>query len=71
MEEDTNYICPACGSEYFVSSKSAEKVVFKLGAEREIMIIADSAGEQIDPMAINCGACSWSGEMQQTAENLN
>lgn len=62
------YCCPACGSEYFLSSKSSERTVFKLRAEREVEILETECNEPVDWQKICCGACGWQGDVDDLAE---
>ena len=72
--QDTQLSCPACGSRYFLSSRSAAQIIFHvLGtAERKIVIIRESEydDETIDRKEICCGSCGWHGSVEKLEESL-
>lgn len=68
------FICPSCGSKYFLTSKTGPKNVFIVGTERALKFIQLSsesiADEDIDTDTICCGACSWQGDLDELTESL-
>lgn len=72
--QDVQLACPACGSRYFLSSRSAARIIFHvLGTgERKIFIIKDSkhGDEFINREDIYCGSCSWHGHIETLQEAL-
>lgn len=72
--QDVQLACPACGSRYFLSSRSAPKIIFHvLGTvERKIFILRGSkyGDETIDREDICCGSCSWHGHIEKLQEAL-
>lgn len=60
-------ICPSCGSTYFISSRSGEKIVFHVSDSRELITVPGQTFDEvyltIDPLRFYCGACSWGGGM--------
>lgn len=67
------YICPHCGSQFFLRSKSGLKIVFHVESGRTIHIVQPSAEslktEEIDRDNICCGACSWHGSIDKLVES--
>jgi len=60
------FICPSCGSEFFRTSKTGNKMIFKVTSGRKVTYIAPPYGacaNQIDLDNICCGACSWQGRL--------
>jgi len=65
--------CPKCGSQWFVSSRTGDRIVFQVD-EKHHPIIAESHGVSpqavpIDPARIFCGACSWQGPVTDLVES--
>ena len=67
------FICPSCGSEYFIASKTGPKNVFNVIDERAVQFVqlaADAAGDvHIDNHNIYCGACTWQGSLDEVVES--
>ena len=67
------FICPSCGSEYFVTSKTGAKTIFKVVAERKVQCVQSSADSldaaDIVSQKIYCGACSWQGRLEEMVES--
>lgn len=64
--------CPKCGSEWFVSTRIGDRIVFQVDeACRPIIADPDGATEAtpIDPEHICCGACSWQGAVAELVES--
>ncbi len=61
--------CPSCGSIYIVSARSGGKSVFHVNEQREPVAIEHRAQRtttlDVDFSQIFCGACSWSGKIDQ------
>lgn len=57
--------CPRCGSEWFVSSRTGERIVFQMDDRRHPIPTEPEAlsreAAPIDPEHICCGACTWQG----------
>jgi len=66
-------ICPSCGSEYFLTSKTGPKTIFNVTAERAVHIIhspTESVHKRdIDRHEMYCGACSWHGTLDELVES--
>jgi len=65
--------CPKCGSEWFVSSRIGERIVFQIDTDRHPLIarpeqLAKDA-TLIDPDHLYCGACTWNGSAGQLVES--
>ncbi len=61
--------CPSCSSTYFLSSRKVGKIVFHVGVNNQPIVVNQSQDTGIH-MDINisqifCGACSWSGKIDQ------
>ena len=69
----THFICPECGSKYFLVSKTGRKIVFHVAEGRAIEFVQETAGEicdiVIDTEAVCCGACSWQGRLDEVVES--
>lgn len=67
------FICPNCGSKYFLTSKTGSKTIFQVGYERTVQIIQLATGApsdvDIDTHNICCGACSWQGSLDELVES--
>lgn len=67
------YICPSCGSKYFLASKTGPKIIFQVTLERTIEFIQLATGTisdlVIDTHNICCGACSWQGSLDEVVES--
>lgn len=70
MEE---MVCPMCGSRYFLSTRSSEKVVFQVQHEGDAYFIeiAEETGSEtgIDRQEIFCSSCSWHGSITETLKS--
>ena len=59
------FICPSCGSEFFITAKVGPKTIFQVEEDRMVKIIQAASGcdgdADIDESNIFCGACSWHG----------
>ena len=66
--------CPRCGSEFFRTSKTGPKTIFKVASERIIQFIQSSTGSltegEIVLENICCGACSWVGSLDELVESF-
>lgn len=67
------FICPSCGSGFFLTSRTAPKTIFKVVSKRIVQIIQSppssfDAGET-DLENICCGACSWQGRLDELIES--
>ena len=69
----TQFTCPSCGSKYFLTSKTAPKIIFQVTDERTVQFIQLATGTvsslAIDTHNIYCGACSWQGSLDQVVES--
>ena len=67
------FICPSCGSKYFLTSKTGQKIVFQIAYERTVqfmqLVTGDFNDEDIDEQNIYCGACSWHGRLDEVVES--
>ena len=67
------FLCPSCGSEYFLTSKIGPKTIFKVASERVVQFIQSSARSfnegDIDLQNICCGSCSWQGRLDELVES--
>lgn len=67
------FICPSCGSTYFMTSKTGPKDIFKVVSERRLECVQLDSGavgaEDIDTQNICCGACSWQGSVDELVES--
>ncbi len=70
------YICPSCGSTYFLTSKTGPRTIFQVVHERTVrtvQCIQSASGalsnEDIDIHTIYCGACSWQGSLDEVVES--
>lgn len=67
------FICPSCGSKYFLSSKTGPKMIFQVTAERTVQFIQLATGAisdlVIDTHNVYCGACSWQGSLDEVVES--
>lgn len=65
--------CPKCGSEYFVSARSGDRVVFQVSDSCEVLIIKQEGRIDspllIEGQQIYCGACSWKGQQGDLVES--
>ncbi len=61
--------CPVCGSLFFLTSKTGPKTVFHVNADATFEIITEENGQEINPGAICCGACSWQGDSGKLVES--
>ncbi|MGD9946931.1 MAG: hypothetical protein AB7U29_00470 [Desulfobulbus sp.] len=65
--------CPKCGSEWFVSTRTGDRIAFQMDDAYQ-PVIADPEGfsAQAAPIAqehIYCGACSWQGPVTDLVES--
>ncbi|TKB09606.1 hypothetical protein [Desulforhopalus sp. IMCC35007] len=69
----TQYICPSCGSKYFMTSKTREKIIFQVTDGRSVEFVEMTTEEinniVIDAHNICCGACSWQGSLDEVVES--
>ena len=67
------YICPSCGSHYFMTSKTGKKIVFQVSAGCTVEVLqqdGDANNEAVlDMTKIYCGACSWQGSLDEVVES--
>lgn len=67
------YICPSCGSKYFLASKTGPKIIFQVTLERTVEFIQLATGTisdlVIDTHKIYCGACNWHGSLNEVVES--
>jgi hypothetical protein len=66
--------CPQCGSEWFVSSRTGERIVLQMDTDRHPLIARPaqqprSAAASIDPQHLYCGACTWQGSAEHLVES--
>jgi len=63
------FICPSCGSKYFLRSRTGPKNIFKVVYERTVQFVqlatGNSSDVDIDTQNICCGACSWRGSLDE------
>jgi transposase-like protein len=67
------YICPSCGSTYFLTSKAGLRTIFQVVHERTVQCVQSGTGvlsdEDIDIHTLYCGACSWQGSLDEVVES--
>lgn len=65
-------VCPMCGSRYFLSMRSAQKVVFQVqcDGEKHVLEVAEETGSEdaVNREEIFCSSCSWHGPIEETIE---
>ncbi len=65
----SQFICPSCGSKYFLASKTGPKNVFNVADERTVQFVQLATGTSgdvdIDTQNNYCGACSWQGSLDE------
>ena len=65
--------CPQCGSEWFVSTRTGERIVFKMDENRRPVIAEpeplSDAAVPTNQEHIYCGACSWQGASSELVES--
>ena len=65
--------CPKCGSEWFVSTRSGERMVFQLDENLQPVLAEAQAPSAttapINPIHIFCGACTWQGPTSELVES--
>ena len=65
--------CPKCGSEWFVSTRSGERMVFQMDAERQPVLAEaqtpSATAAPINPNHIFCGACTRQGPASELVES--
>ncbi len=61
--------CPFCGSRYFFSARSENKIVFHVDEEGKLRLVSEHDLEEaetaINPQRIFCGSCSWKGALNE------
>jgi hypothetical protein len=61
--------CPSCGSTYFMSSRKVDKLVFHVSFNHQPIVVKQPQDIGIEPdinvSQICCGACSWTGKVNQ------
>jgi hypothetical protein len=67
------FICPSCGSKYFMTSRTGEKTIFQVRDGRSVEF-AELTTEEIRDVVIDthnicCGACSWQGSLDEVVES--
>lgn len=73
-ECDVDFLaCPQCGSEWFTSTRTGERIAFQMETKRH-PVIRDPDGiskeaAPIDPEHIFCGACTWQGAVSALVES--
>ena len=69
----TQFICPSCGSKYFLASRVGPKNVFNVGGERMVKFVQLTSNElvdvDLDTQNMYCGACSWQGSLSELVES--
>lgn len=67
------FVCPNCGSKYFLASRTGPKNVFNIVGDRavEFVMLASDTVEDInlDTQNIYCGACAWQGGIDEVVES--
>ena len=67
------FICPSCGSKYFMTSKTGSKIIFQVASGRTVEFVQVNNEEisdlVIDMYTIYCGACSWHGSLDEVVES--
>jgi hypothetical protein len=67
------FICPSCGSKYFMISKTGRKIIFQVASGRTLEFVQVTTEEisdvVIDTYNICCGACSWQGSLGEVVES--
>jgi ribosomal protein S27AE len=65
--------CPRCGSEWFVSARTGDRLVFQMDAARNPVMkeaVASTASiAGMDPERLCCGACTWQGSTRELVES--
>jgi hypothetical protein len=65
--------CPQCGSEWFVSSRIRERIVFQMDAHHHPILVQPELlpkeAVPINPDHIYCGACTWQGPAAHLVES--
>lgn len=65
--------CPRCGSAWFLSSRSSERIVFQVDEEQQPVLAEDQSpvvdAAPINPGHICCGACTWQGAISALVES--
>ena len=68
------YICPSCGSKYFVATKVGPKIIFTVMSGRKVQFIQSVTGTFADVFIgtkdIYCCLCSWKGSLNEVLEDL-
>jgi hypothetical protein len=65
--------CPQCGSEWFVSSRSGERIIFQIDTDR-LPLTTRSKQQPKDTVPLNpdricCGACTWQDTISRLVES--
>lgn len=66
------YICPSCGSTYFLTSKAGPRTILQVVHERTVQCVQSASGalcEDVDIHTLYCGACSWQGSLDEVVES--
>ena len=67
------FLCPSCGSEYFLTSKKGPETIYKIAFERVVQFIQSSARSfsegDIDLQNICCGSCNWQRCLDELVES--
>ena len=67
------FLCPSCGSEYFLTSKTGPKTILKVASERVVQFIQSPARSfsegNIELQNICCVACSWQERLDELIES--
>ncbi|MGE4558874.1 MAG: hypothetical protein AB7E77_01615 [Desulfobulbus sp.] len=65
--------CPRCGSEWFVSTRTGDRIAFRMDTERcPVIREPDNIPKEaapINPEQIFCGACTWQGAVAALVES--
>jgi ribosomal protein S27AE len=65
--------CPRCGSEWFVSARTGERLVFQVDVSlTPVMngaVASTASGAGMDPERLFCGACTWQGPTRELVES--
>lgn len=66
------YICPNCGSRFFLVVRRDPTTAFTVGARLSIIAASEEASIEYKDILNNrffCGACSWKGLLDQLHES--
>lgn len=67
------FVCPSCGSKYFMASKTGRKIIFQVASGRTVEFV-QMATEEINDVVLDtdnicCGACTWQGSLDEVVES--